>query len=255
MTRAAAHDWAHPRPRARFRLPPMPPRVVLAGVVLATVFGAVRYLASPDRFPVRQVVLQGDFARVNRKALQAAIAPALSGNFFRLNLAAVAARADTVPWVYRAVAARAWPFRVEITFTVQHPIARWSGGGWLNQDGSRIHLGAVKGPSGLPTLSGPPESEARVYGRFEKISHLLGHYGITLTALSLSAASGWRLTTAGGTTIVMGRTHVMSRLARFLDLRPRITAGHKRIISRADLRYDNGFAVAWAEPSAVGGRP
>ncbi|MHB1585714.1 MAG: cell division protein FtsQ/DivIB [Acidiferrobacteraceae bacterium] len=255
MTRVVAHDWAHPRPRAKLRFPPMPPRVVLAGVVLAAVFGAIRYLASPDRFPVRQVMLRGDFARVDRKALMAAVAPALSGNFFRLDLAAVAARADTVPWVYRAVVARAWPFRVEITFTVQHPIARWSGGGWLNQEGSRIHLGALKGPPGLPVLSGPSASEARVYARFREVSQLLNHYGTRLTVLSLSARGGWRLTTEGGTTIVMGRTQAMSRLDRFLELRARIMAGHKRIARRVDLRYGNGFAIAWAQSPAPGGRP
>ncbi|MHB1950651.1 MAG: cell division protein FtsQ/DivIB [Acidiferrobacteraceae bacterium] len=249
MTRAAVQDWISP-PRTKLRRFAIPYRALFAGALAAAAFGTLHYLASPARFPVRQVVLEGDFARVDRKALDAAIRPALTGNFFRLDLAAVAARAETVPWVYHAVVTRAWPFRVDVAFTVQHPVARWSGGGWLNEDGARVHLGPAHPPSGLPLLSGPAGTEARVYHRFGELSQMLGRYGLALTTLSLSARGGWRLTTAGGMTIVMGHAPLTPRLERFLEFRTRIMAGHRRVPERVDLRYGNGFAVQWGKPAA-----
>lgn len=246
MTRAAESTWFRARPHARRRLPMVSPAVLLGAVLVSAIFGMVRYVRNPHRFPVRQVVLQGDFSRVNRAALNAAIATAIRGNFFRLNLDTIAQRAQRVPWVDKVAVTRAWPFRLKLQFTVQHPLARWRAGGWINSAGQRVHLGPHARLSALPLLSGPPLSEGLMYARFQSLSQLLARYGLSLSTLSLSARGGWRLATSDGMAIVMGRSKIRSRLARFLMLRPRIMADTGLFPQRVDLRYGNGFAVSWA---------
>ncbi|MHB1528169.1 MAG: cell division protein FtsQ/DivIB [Acidiferrobacteraceae bacterium] len=254
MTRAAESTWFRTHPQARRRLPAVSSAALLGVVLVSAVFGMVHYVRNPHRFPVRQVMLQGDFSRVNRAALNAAIATAIRGNFFRLNLNTIAQRAQKVPWVDQVAVTRVWPFRLKLQFTVQHPVARWRAGGWINSTGQRVHLGPHARPSALPLLSGPALSEGLMYTRFQSLSRLLARYHLSLNTLSLSARGGWRLSTTDGMAIVMGRSMIRARLTRFLMLRPRIMADTGSFPERVDLRYGNGFAVSWVHQAPDRGK-
>ena len=52
--------------------------------------------------------------------------------------------------------------------------------------------------------------------------------------------------------VVVGRHDARSRLQRFARVLPQLVAAQKAPITRADLRYTNGFTLSWGEAKASG---
>jgi cell division protein FtsQ len=109
-------------------------------VMLALAFGTDRLLRT-DNFPVRNVRFEGEFKHVTQQELQAAVMSVVHGNFFLLNLDAVKARVESLPWVYKASVRRQWPQDVYVRFTEQQ-LAYWSDGAFLNQAGDVVRVKA-----------------------------------------------------------------------------------------------------------------
>ena len=51
--------------------------------------------------------------------------------------------------------------------------------------------------------------------------------------------------------LVVGRDDALPRLARFARLMPALVVDEPRRLARADLRYTNGFALAWQSAEAA----
>jgi cell division protein FtsQ len=66
-------------------------------------------------------------------------------------------------------------------------------------------------------------------------------------ALRLSARGSWSLRLSDGTQVEVGRSDSQLRLQRFSRLLPRLRAQDPRPLTRADLRYTNGFSLTWAD--------
>lgn len=251
MTRAADSAWFRDKPKRSWRLPSVPPRVVAGVAMAAALLAAWHHLRQPQLFPVRSVVYQGRFGEVDQQRLEAAVASAVHGNFFTLDLARVGTLAGQVPWVDQVSVTRRWPPAIVIAFTVQKPLAHWAAGGWVNADGAIVHLGGRMLPKGLPELSGPPGSEPELFAALTRFSRLLAPYGLAVRAISRSARGGWRLVAGNGMTVVMGRSGIDARLQRFLSMLPAVKKDGATV-ARVDLRYNNGFAVTWApQPSTI----
>jgi cell division protein FtsQ len=58
------------------------------------------------------------------------------------------------------------------------------------------------------------------------------------------------LALANGSEVEIGRERTSERLQRFVDVLPRLMAGHSGGFERADLRYANGFAIRWSDGEA-----
>ena len=50
--------------------------------------------------------------------------------------------------------------------------------------------------------------------------------------------------------MIVGSQEARLRLARFARMLPHLVANRAESLTRADLRYTNGFALVWAEPAA-----
>lgn len=234
------------RRRPRFRVPLPPASWMLAASILVAALVGMKALLMPQRFPVRGIQITGDFTRVQRAAVLDAVSPLTHGNFFSLALGPVRAAVASVPWVDQVSVSRGWPYKLVVHFTVQQPLARWQRGGWVNARGQAIRLGGHMLPVGLPVFSGPPDSVSRVYRRFEIWSPMLTQAQLQVAALQLSPRGGWRIRTTDGSLIVLGRQERTARLRRYLALLATIQKTHpQQRPARVDLRYENGFAVAW----------
>ena len=62
-------------------------------------------------FPLRQVVVAGELNQVTRTQLEYVARGAISGNFFTVNLDAVRASFEKLPWVRQVNLRRRWPDR------------------------------------------------------------------------------------------------------------------------------------------------
>ncbi len=206
-------------------------------------------LRDPRLFPVRQVQIGGTFHHLSPSRLKAALAGVVSGSFFTVNVRAVRAAADALPWVQSATVRRVWPATLVVRVLERVPFARWGTGALMSADGAVFHPREIGDLSGLPELHGPAGTGDLVLRRYREYAPLLAAVGLRLRRLNLDARRSWRMELAGGLHIRLGRGHLTRRLKRFLSVYPVAFAGRVHDIQTVDLRYTNGFAVRW-KPSA-----
>jgi len=72
---------------------------------------------------------------------------------------------------------------------------------------------------------------------------------VSVRALLLDSRGSWAMVLSNGTEVVVGSQQARTRMARFARLLPQLLHQKQRPLSRADLRYTNGFALTWAEES------
>ncbi len=218
---------------------------LLAGLaVLVVSLLAVDWLLHEENLPVRAVRFEGPFQHVTRAELETAVMDLVRGNFLRLDLAAVQARVEQLPWVETASVRRVLPRDIAIRFTEERPVARWGETAYVNVNGEVIHLQG-EGLPVTPRLDGPPGSARAVLERLQSFERLLAPAGLSVERLVLTARRSWRIVLKQGFALVLDRNEPERKLKRFARVYPAALAHVASRIQQVDLRYTNGFAVAW----------
>ena len=231
-------------------------------LLLAALFGGGqalwRWLQSPAALPIRTVAVSGELSHVPAAQVRKVVDAHLYGGFFGVDLHAIAAALDALPWVARADVRRVWPNGLAIRIAEQQPVARWNGNGLLDKAGIAFHPPQHTFPKGLPDLSGPDGKELDLMSRYVTVSKLFAQIGLHVVALSENARRAFRLRLDNGIEVVVGRDWDMQRLARMVAVYRHVLVKKAADIERIDLRYTNGFAVAWkssaAQAAAASGR-
>ena len=220
-------------------------------VLLVLAFGA-DWLLRTDNFPVRHVHFEGEFKHVTQQELQTAVMNTVHGNFFLINLDAVKARVELLPWVYKASVRRQWPQDVYVQFTEQKLAAIWGEGAFLNQAGDVVRVTDKDLAAGLPRLEGPDGTGPQVLEKYKTLGRILSAAGLKLDRITLTPRRTWRLGLANGMVLVIDHEQPENKLERFARVYAQTLARQALDIRQVDLRYTNGFAVEWASGSATG---
>ena len=147
-----------------------------------------------------------------------------------------------------ATVRRRFPDAVEITFQAHEPLARWNDAALVSTRGD-VFSADYEGA--LPRFHGRDGSARLMAGEYPALVKALAPLAATVTELTLSPRGAWQVVLDSGLVLELGRDDVDSRLARFAQAWPLVSA--RALESRhADLRYANGFALTRvAEVKAV----
>jgi cell division protein FtsQ len=227
----------------------------LSGLLLLGVLGAatmlgMHWLSDPYRFPLGVVEVKGDFRYLQKEQLQAAVAPYVSGGFFTVNVVAIRAAAEALPWVYKASVQRVWPETIRVQIEEQQPVAYWHGQGFLNRQGEAFFPEQGQADIELPRLDGPDGQETRVLESYRRVSAILAPLGLQVQSMQVDGRRAWDVQLAGGVALKLGRTHPWQRLQRFVRAWPSVFAARLAELRTVDLRYSNGFSVVWQQTAA-----
>jgi cell division protein FtsQ len=219
--------------------------LLLVAVLAATVFTGKQWLSDPYRFPLNVVEVKGDFRYLGKQQLQAAIAPYATGGFFTVEVAAIRAAAEELPWVHKASVKRVWPETLRLHIEEQQPVARWGEQGFLNKRGEPFVPQQANVSLVLPSLAGPDGHELKVLENFRRVSETLAPLGVKVTRMELDNRRAWHLQLDDAVLLELGRADGWQRLQRFVRAWPVVFAGRLDVLQRVDLRYSNGFSVYW----------
>lgn len=210
-------------------------------------------LVSP-LFPVREVDVHGTLAHVDRAEIVRATRASLRGNFFAVDLGALRAALERLPWVRSVDVRRAWPDRLRVGIEEHVAFARWGDAALVDTYGD---LFAGRTGAKLPLLAGPPGTEHEVTARYRLFARLLAPLGAPLERVILSPRYAWQLRLANGLDIELGRDlaqdPVDARLARFVAVYPALRKDLGQRAEYVDLRYPNGFALRLLDSGQRGG--
>lgn len=255
MTTMAART-ARPEPLpADVRLTNAVADAIFALVALVLLAAALAWVARQPAFALRELSVDGGIVRAAEPALRAAAAPYLGTGFFALDLAAMRAAFEAVPWVRQAVVRRVWPDRVRVTLVEHEAVALWAGDDGnerlVNTYGEvfEANVGDVEDEH-LPRFEGPEGSAARVLAMYRVLVPVLAPMGARIETLRVSARGSWRVALDSGATIELGRgqwpdeaAEVRARAERFVRTVDQVARHYQRRLLHADLRHADGYAV------------
>ena len=232
----------------------------LIGLALASLLAAGgRWLVHRPGHELHRVTIDPmagtELRHVSSLLLGQAVRQRLKGNFFTVDLDAVRAGFEQVPWVRRATVRRVWPNGLAVAIEEHRPLALWGDAGLLNTFGEvyTANLAEAEEEGELPHFAGPPGSQQRVLTRYEELRRWVAPLGRTPQTVVLSARYAWAAQLDDGTRLMLGRDQglpIEERVVRWVDAYPRVRARLSERVQVVDLRYPNGFAVR-----AIGGAP
>lgn len=230
---------------------------LLALTLLAVLAAVVAWLVNRPVFTLRGVSIEAaagtDLQYVSTPLLRTSALHRVRGSFFTVDLNAVRAGFESVPWVRRATVRRVWPDRLHVTIEEHRPMALWGDGRLMNTHGElyTANLDEAEENGPLPHFSGPEGSHPVVLARHEQLKRWLAPIERRPVAVTLSERYAWSTRLDDGSTLLLGREQGLpleTRVARWRKVYPRVLTRLDRQPEVIDLRYPNGFAV---RPAAV----
>lgn len=194
--------------------------------------------------PVGRVVVQGDLHYLERREVMAQVPVYQGDRWLDVDLNAVRADIETLPWIYSAQVSRQWPHTITVKLEEQKPIAMWNDQALLNQYGEVFERDG-KAVKDLPVLLGGEGSERLVMERFLEISRLLAPLRLRPVRLELDARHAWNVTLDNGVLVKIGSHQTLERMQRFVFLYQQELSRAERGVAVVDLRYGSGAAVQW----------
>ena len=199
--------------------------------------------------PIAKVSVRGELTYVDRQAVQARMAPFVEASFFKVDLDALRHDLEQMPWIAHVEARRIWPDEVMVRLDEQLPIARWGDESLLNNNGQAFAPDDLTQYEHLPQLHGPKRAQQRVMQQYQMLSQMLRPLGFSIARLELRERGSWFVTTKQGVELLLGRDQIIEKMRRFTAIYQQALVQESDRIARIDLRYANGLAVAWREPS------
>jgi cell division protein FtsQ len=220
--------------------------------VLSLMVSGFYKLREPQTLPIQRVQFASVATNTAHTDLKQAVAPYLESNFFTADLQAIEKSLTSLGWVKSASVRRQWPGRLSIRIREQVAVARWGKYALLNRDGEVFRPQHGQFFAGLPVLHGPAGRSQEVLVRYRQVANRLKSAGVGLRALVQDERRAWHLLLGNGIPVNVGRGNLDARVARLSRVYPKVLAPRAVHIRRIDLRYTNGFAVAWKRSSPDG---
>jgi len=216
-------------------------------IVGCGVGGFIIWSKEPQRFPLKDVAIEGELKSISEQDIKSVVLPFLSKGFFWVNVEAVQKDVRKLPWVEALEVRRVWPDKLSIQVREKVAQARWGEKGVLSTIGDVFYPEASTIPKALPYFEGPDTQAKEVLQQYFVLLELLGPLGLRVESLVLSKDGSWEAALDNGITVILGKTAFNERMHRFvLAYQSRLQTQSKQI-AYVDLRYPNGLAVGWKE--------
>jgi len=225
-------------------------------VVVGALAGSVKYwpearVWAKGQLPIRYVRIEGRFEYLSKEDVRQALLPWVTTDFFSADIQAIHQATEALPWVREAEVQRIWPDAIDVRVDEQVPVARWGQHDLLNEQGERFRPTDIAALRFLPLLTGPQGYELRMLELFQRLRRGSLAFGLDLVEFHVSARRSWRVVLANGVELQLGRRRPLHHFQRFLQILPAFGVTRLQYAAKIDMRYPNGFAVAWRPDAEI----
>lgn len=224
----------------------------LSTLVLILAAGGL-YEATRGNGEVTHLQVQGPFKHVAAEQVRTATAAQLNEGFLAVDLERLRAQLEQLPWVEHARVERVWPGDLRIRIWEREPFARWGEHELLSTQAAPFEPDAKDLPSNLPQLFGPPGHEREVMETYQRLLPKLAATPFVLERLGMNPRGEWLAYAPTGIELRLGQGAPDAKLDVIVGPVVRALSQRLQDVSYVDLRYTNGFAVAWHAPGAATG--
>lgn len=206
-------------------------------------------IVTSERWPIRWLEVNGAFQRVSAEQLRANLTSRVGANFFTVDLQGLQEAALSNAWVSAARVQKQWPDTVRVEVEEYVPVAHWNSGQLIADAGGLFAVPEADEIQGLPWLEGPEGRLGEVLESWAGFDDLLLPLGLEIARLQLDGRGAWSLELSNGTRVQLGREATVERLQRLLVSWESLMRQREVPPVDVDLRYTNGFAVLWPQPT------
>lgn len=234
---------------------------LVVAVVLMALGAWAAWLLRHPVFAIQSISVQGEVSRNNAVTFKANVMPQLKGNFFTLDLQGAKQAFESVPWVRTAVIHRDFPNRIRAVLQEHHPIALWGDentNAMVNEQGQVFEADVDDvDVENLPRMKGPEGLSFEVMQMHHYLRPIYQAVGMDIDLLELTPRGSWRVLTATGASMELGRggqEEIGERLLVFFKTLSQVTARYGRTptsLIAADLRHKEGYALRLRGVSTV----
>ena len=199
--------------------------------------------------PVKYVRTAGVFQYLSKEEVKSVLEPLVETSFFSADMHAIQQTVAALPWVASVTVKRVWPDAIDIKVLEKKPYVRWGVKSLLNERGELFTPKHVQQFNYLPILTGPEQQEKKVLEIMKGIRTELADQSMALSEFNVNDRWAWKIKLTSGMEIELGRNEQLKKLHRFL--KTLAVLGQERVnsIATVDLRYPNGYAIAWKPES------
>jgi cell division protein FtsQ len=227
------------------------PRVLFALFLIGALVWGGFWLMNPATLPVKTVRIENKVQHLSKETIRQAVLPYVQGGFLRIDVDAIRKQLEALAWVDKASVRRSWPDALLVQIEEQHPVARWSTGGLLNQHGEVFEVKGQVDWKNLPLFRGPKKSQQLLMQEYQAMQELLTPLELRISHVTLDQRRAWSLALDNGMQLRLGRNNSQERLMRFVRVYTKVLKPRRDEIDTVDLRYTNGFAVRWRDGHAT----
>lgn len=241
-------------------------RVVYVMLVLSFILWAWSFFSNPKTFPVRHILVKGQYSNVNPADIKLILQPISHTGMLALNTKRLRVEFLNLPWVKAVTVSRHWPGALIVNLSQEVAVARWEKNGLITKTGKVFFPRASTISFSLPFIKAPtnllPEAISMMGSMDLSLAAINLHIidfnlnerqAVTLVLQPISEATPHskanpnEKTHTGSIKVLLGESDMQQRLKRFIDIYPKVFEKRLSQVEYADMRYTNGMAVKWKQ--------
>jgi len=206
---------------------------------------AGHYLAQMEQvLPVRSIQLQGSFGHLDQREVESTLQAYIGQGFFSLDILQLQQSLQDMAWTEAVSIRRIWPDKIRVAIREKKPVARWDDDHLLS-DSARVYPADGKKYAYLPLVHAANHSPDWVLRQFERLQTRFAAVDERLVRLQVDSRGAFDIELINGLQIKLGRDDIDHKIDRLANIYLQQIMPRREQIERLDLRYSNGFAVAW----------
>jgi len=214
-------------------------------LMLLLLMGGITYITQKSTLlPIKTIKLSGSFEYIDQKDVESILQPYVGEGFFSLDIHAVQQSLSDKAWTDSVSIRRVWPDQLDISIVEKKPVARWDNGKLIS-DKAVVFAADTHAFQNLPLVHASNSEAAGILRQYYALSRRFDLLEETVIALRQDNRGALDIELADGLIIKVGRDDIDHKITRLITIYKQQIQPRRADINQLDLRYSNGFAVAW----------
>ena len=220
-------------------------------LLIPIVIGGHSLTRVDEMLPIRTIQLAGSFEYLDQDEVEQALQSYIGQGFFSLDIHQLQRSLHEKPWTDSVSVRRIWPDKIRVTISEKKPVARWDEQHLLS-DKARVYQADTRDFSHLPLVHAMNHRPEWVLTRFYALDARFTSVDERVQALRVDSRGALDVELINGLQIKLGRSDIERKIDRLISIYSKQILPRREQIERLDLRYSNGFAVAWKDEALQG---
>lgn len=213
--------------------------------VLLILASVVFYIGQKDVWlPIESIQISGSFEYIDEKEIEASLQSFVGEGFFSLDIQSLRKILSDKPWTESVSIRRVWPSQINITIVEKKPVARWDDK-QLISDRAIVFAANTKHFQNLPMVHSVNTDPVNVLNQYYRLSQRFQSLDETVLSIRQDSRGALDIELANDLRIKVGRDDIDHKIDRLISIYEKEIQPRRLQIRILDLRYANGFAVAW----------